>query len=91
MRIDEFVRTRVLEFSVHGLDLADALGSAPWLTPGGEAVTVGILAGLPGGPIPASLAEDPVGFIDKGTGRVVLTAEDRAGRRRLAERFPLLG
>ncbi|MEU2020510.1 hypothetical protein ABZ541_31210, partial [Micromonospora sediminicola] len=30
----EFLRTRVVEVAVHGLDLADALDRSPWTTPG---------------------------------------------------------
>ena len=91
MRLDEFVKTRVLELAVHGLDLAIALDSRPWLTPGGEGVTVAILDGLLGRPLPPSLAQDRVGFIEKGTGRRPLTAADRAALGTLADRFPLLG
>ena len=32
LRMDDYVPTRVLEMTVHGLDLADALGRAPWTT-----------------------------------------------------------
>lgn len=91
MRLDEFVKTRVLELAVHGLDLADALGSPPWLTSGGQAVTMTLLTGLLGGPVPPSLAQDPVGFIDMGTGRRALSATDRSVLGSLAGRFPLLG
>lgn len=90
MRLDEFVKTRVLELSVHGLDLADALGVPPWLTDEGRAVTVALLEGLLGGPPPATLADDPVAFIDTGTGRRSLSDADRDALGSSAERFPLL-
>ncbi len=32
MLVTEFMRTRVLELAVHGLDLAASAGQAPWLT-----------------------------------------------------------
>ena len=37
--------TRVLEMTVHGLDLADALGVPPWTTPGAAEVTRDLLVG----------------------------------------------
>jgi len=91
MRLDEFVKTRVLELAVHGLDLADALACAPWISLGGETVTVAILEELLAGPLPSSIARDPVGFIDRGTGRRALSDADRAALGALADRFPLLG
>ena len=91
MRLDEFVKTRVLELAVHGFDLADALGSPPWLTSGGEAVTMALLSGLLGEPVPPSLAQDPVDFIEKGTGRRALSDADRSILGGRADRFPLLG
>ncbi|MFN2544132.1 MAG: maleylpyruvate isomerase N-terminal domain-containing protein [Actinomycetota bacterium] len=39
MLLQEFLRTRVVEAAVHGLDLADALGRVPWLTPAGCSMT----------------------------------------------------
>ncbi len=38
IRLDEFLKTRVLEIGVHGLDLADALGRDPWLSPAAASV-----------------------------------------------------
>lgn len=35
MLLSQFLLTRVIEISVHGLDIADALGHEPWLTPQG--------------------------------------------------------
>jgi hypothetical protein len=37
MLLTEFMRTRVLELAVHGLDLATGLGRDPWLTGAGAA------------------------------------------------------
>jgi len=34
MLLSEFLRTRVLELAVHGLDLAAGLGRQPWMTAG---------------------------------------------------------
>jgi uncharacterized protein (TIGR03083 family) len=90
MRFDEYLRTRILEMGVHGLDLADALGGEPWLTPGAADVTRRILIGL--------LGEEPAivrrwsdrSFIEAGTGRRGLTYESHAALGPLARAFPLL-
>lgn len=49
MSLTEFLRTRVLELAVHGLDLAAALGREPWMTPSAAQVTEELL-------LPASAA-----------------------------------
>jgi hypothetical protein len=75
---------------VHGLDLAAATGSAPWLTPEAAAVIRRILVGL--------LGEEPAivrrwsdrSFLEAGTGRRGLTYEERAALGPLAHAFPLL-
>ncbi|MFD0591208.1 hypothetical protein ACFQZ4_00275 [Catellatospora coxensis] len=46
MRLTDFQVTRVVELAVHGLDLADALGVAPWLTAQAAGVVEGLLFGL---------------------------------------------
>jgi Mycothiol maleylpyruvate isomerase N-terminal domain len=43
MRLDEFVRSRVVEAVVHGMDLTDALGRGSIATPEGIAMTAEIL------------------------------------------------
>jgi uncharacterized protein (TIGR03083 family) len=91
LTLDEFLRTRVLEITVHGLDLADALKWPPWATEAGLSTTTQILIGLLGEEPPAALDWDPVTFIDKGTGRTQLTDAERGMLGAPAERFPLLG
>ncbi|MCG5440135.1 maleylpyruvate isomerase N-terminal domain-containing protein [Micromonospora sp. PSH25] len=76
MRLDEFLRTRVVEVGVHGLDLAAALGRPPWLTPPAAVVIAELLTG--GRPTPAGLSWDRLTLIRKATGRAVLTAAERA-------------
>ncbi|MEU1643307.1 maleylpyruvate isomerase N-terminal domain-containing protein [Micromonospora zamorensis] len=76
MRLTEFLRTRVVEVGVHGLDLAAALGRPPWLTPPAAAVIADLLTG--GRPVPAELGWDRLTLIRKTTGRVALTAPERA-------------
>jgi uncharacterized protein (TIGR03083 family) len=89
IRIDDFCATRVLEVAVHGLDLADALGREPWITPAGAEVTTGILRSLLGAEPPP--AWDERAFIEIGTGRRGLGDGDRAALGDLAARIPLLG
>jgi uncharacterized protein (TIGR03083 family) len=43
MLLTEFLRTRVLELAVHGLDLAAALDRGPWMTAPAAAVTEDLL------------------------------------------------
>ncbi|MEV4118462.1 maleylpyruvate isomerase N-terminal domain-containing protein [Micromonospora sp. NPDC049645] len=76
MRLTEFLRTRVVEVGVHGLDLAAALGRPPWLTPPAAVVIADLLTG--GRPTPAGLGWDRLTLIRKTTGRAALTAPERA-------------
>ena len=45
MTLDEFLLTRVVEVVLHGIDVADALGRAPWTTPAAGELVIGLLAG----------------------------------------------
>ncbi|TNH26533.1 maleylpyruvate isomerase family protein [Micromonospora orduensis] len=76
MRLTEFLRTRVVEVGVHGLDLAVALDRPPWLTPQAAAVIADLLTG--GRPAPAGLCWDRLTLIRKTTGRAALTPAERA-------------
>ncbi|WP_433262226.1 maleylpyruvate isomerase N-terminal domain-containing protein [Micromonospora vinacea] len=76
MSVCEFLRTRVVEVGVHGLDLASALGRPPWLTPAAAVVIADLLTG--GRPTPAGLSWDRLTLIHKTTGRATLTAPERA-------------
>jgi uncharacterized protein (TIGR03083 family) len=69
IRLDHYLPTRVLEVTVHGLDLRAALGLEEVATPYALEVTTAVLVGLLDGPVPADLDEDPVGFILAATGR----------------------
>lgn len=88
MRLDQYIDTRVLEIAVHGLDLARALDTPPWLTPAGGSVTRAILSELLGDEPPRSWGD--VELAEKGTGRATLTAADREALGLRTERFPLL-
>jgi uncharacterized protein (TIGR03083 family) len=90
MRLDEFLKTRVVELGVHGLDLAAALGRDPWLTSGAAGVIRETLEGLLGAEPPGALGWDDVMFIEKGTGRGALTEDERRTLAGAVARFPLL-
>ena len=58
MRLEEYAATRVLELTVHHMDLCRALNLAITSDPAALAVTVGIVEGLLDGPRPADLGDD---------------------------------
>lgn len=91
MRLDEFLATRVLEVAIHGLDLADALGRDPWLTPGAAAITRGILTRLLGVEPPAIQRMSDVSFFELASGRRRPGRAERLALGSIAPRFPLLG
>jgi uncharacterized protein (TIGR03083 family) len=79
MLLSEFAVTRVVEFAVHGLDLAAGLGRRPWLTPAAALVLERLLA--PDVDLVALQAElgcDRIGLIARLTGRAPLGATDSA-------------
>jgi uncharacterized protein (TIGR03083 family) len=90
LRLDEYVCTRVLEVAVHGLDLADALGREPWLTPGAAALVRSMLVAMLGVEPPQALGWDDAAFFDAGTGRRRPSAEERRLLGPLADALPLL-
>jgi uncharacterized protein (TIGR03083 family) len=91
LTLDELLKTRVLEVTIHGADLADAVGRPPWATPEGLEITNAILRGLLGADLPRELGWDEVTLMEKGSGRGELTAEERKILGSLAETFPLMG
>ncbi len=88
IRVEDLVRTLIVEVAVHHLDLVVALDrpgpSAATLRPVREA-----LDGLLGTPSPVPW--DDVAYARAGTGRVPLTDGERALLGPLADRFPLFG
>ena len=88
--LDELIRTRVLEMTVHRTDLMHALGLPPDPSDAGLEITEEILLGL----LDADQRSVPdwtgVELIEKGTGRRPLSDEDRKELGELAGRFPLL-
>lgn len=83
----DFLATLVTEATVHGLDLADALGVPPWPSPEALTVATTTLAGLLDRAPPPW---DALTFVRKGTGRSPLGAAERALLGPAAEAFPLL-
>jgi len=90
MTFGEFVASRNLEFGVHAMDIADAVGRPERTAPAATAIIIGILDGLLGSPVPPSLHWDTTTFILAGTGRRPLEPAERSQLGDLAERFPLL-
>lgn len=88
---DEYLKTRVLEITVHRMDLEDALGRKGWGTDLAVSIVDDILEGLLGEEPPSDLEWDVVDFIEIGTGRRQLTEEERTLLGPLAGLFPLLG
>lgn len=68
MRLDHYLPTRVVELTVHGLDIRAALGLPETSTEEGAVVTTAVLEGLYGGR-PPDLTGDDIDFILAGTGR----------------------
>jgi len=90
MTFGEFVASRHLEFGVHAMDIANAVGATEHLDPAAAAIITDILVGLLGEPLPADLGWDATTFILTGTGRRELTAEEQRTLGPATGRFPLL-
>ncbi len=91
LRLDEFVKTRVLETAVHRLDLLHALGRERSLRPESAAVIVPVLEALLGSPLPGELGWSDLEFVEAGTGRRAIGPAEAEILGDLAERFPLVG
>jgi uncharacterized protein (TIGR03083 family) len=91
LTLDDFLKTRVLEITVHRMDLQDALGQKGWGTDQAISIVDDTLEGLLGEQPPSDLEWDVVDFIEAGTGRRKLTDEERLILGPLADRFPMLG
>jgi len=77
MLLDDFLATRVLELVVHGLDLARALGRAPWASDAAAAVTLAVLVdGSPDDSL-ARTGCNAVELIERATGRVPINDDER--------------
>ncbi|MBW3657801.1 MAG: maleylpyruvate isomerase N-terminal domain-containing protein [Actinobacteria bacterium] len=69
IRLDHYLPTRVLEITVHGLDLRAALGLEEVATPIALGITAEVLDRLIEGPRPDGLADDAVAWVLAATGR----------------------
>jgi uncharacterized protein (TIGR03083 family) len=92
MPLTEFVRTRVLELAVHGLDLAAGLQRQPWMTSAAATVTAELLlSAVAAARLRAETGWDQVLLIAKLTGRQPLTASETELIRSLGVRWLALG
>lgn len=90
MAFGEFVASRNLEFGVHAMDIAHAVGAPEQVDAAAAPIITGILDGLLGEPVPIGLGWDAAAFILAGTGRRELSAAERRILGPAARRFPLL-
>jgi uncharacterized protein (TIGR03083 family) len=90
MTFGELVASRNLEFGVHTMDIAHAVGRPERVRPGAASIIVGILDSLLGRPVPESVRWDATTYILVGTGRRELELDERVKLGALAPAFPLL-
>jgi uncharacterized protein (TIGR03083 family) len=91
LTLNEFLKTRVLEITIHRMDLEDAFGRKGWGTEDAVSIVDDIMEGLLGAQPPSGLDWDVVDFIEIGAGRRPLAEAERETLGPLAERFPLMG
>ncbi|GAB2591361.1 hypothetical protein Aab01nite_39170 [Paractinoplanes abujensis] len=91
MLLSQFLLTRVVEVAVHGLDMADALGRAPWTTPQAGEVVTELLLGPDRAITLRELGWARLEFLRKATGREPLMPADVARVDRLGVRWLTLG
>ena len=89
LRLNEYLRTRCVEVTIHHMDVRDALGGEPDPTPAGLDAACDVLRGLLGTDL-RPLGMDDVRFALVGTGRGELTAAERDMLGPLTDSFPLL-
>ncbi|HEX9713528.1 MAG TPA: maleylpyruvate isomerase family mycothiol-dependent enzyme [Actinomycetota bacterium] len=88
MRLSEYLKTRVVEVTVHHLDLDDAIGRAYHPDPEALEIVGDVLRGLLGTDL-RPVGIDDLRFALTGTGRAHLDETERVHLGPLAERFPL--
>lgn len=91
MTVTEFLRTRVVELGVHGLDLAAALNRPPWLSTQAAAVIADVLADDHERAVREGLGWDRRMLIEKTTGRAPITDDERQAAERLGLRLLTFG
>jgi hypothetical protein len=77
MLLTDFLLTRIVELAVHGVDLSDALGREPWVTPEALAVLGEFWLGPRWRETVETLRWTPGDVLRKPTGRAPLTEEER--------------
>lgn len=90
IRLSDYVATRVLEVTIHTMDVRDAFGLEPDPSAEGMAVTHDILSGRLGTD-PRALGFSAADFANASTGRRALTGREKERLGPLADRLPLLG
>jgi uncharacterized protein (TIGR03083 family) len=90
LTLHEYLKTRVLEVTVHRMDMENALGLKGWGTDDAISIVDEVLVGLLGEEPPTELEWDAVDFIDTATGRRDLTDGEREILGELTDRFPLI-
>jgi uncharacterized protein (TIGR03083 family) len=91
MLLSQFLLTRVVEIVVHGVDMADALGRAPWLTRQAGDVVMELQLGPGWMNTIRELGWDRLGFLRKATGRQPHESADVARVEQLGVRWLTLG
>lgn len=91
MLLSEFLLTRVVELAVHGIDLADALGREPWLTPQAADAVMELLLGVEHLAAADGLGWGRARFLRKATGREPLAEAEAVRIERLGIRWLALG
>jgi len=89
MRLSEYLRTRIVEVTIHAMDMRDAFGLPPDPSPEGLRATCDVLRQILGADT-VRLGIDELHLALAGTGRAALTDADRAALGPLADLFPLL-
>jgi Mycothiol maleylpyruvate isomerase N-terminal domain len=88
LEFEQFVATRVVELTVHGLDVAAAVDAPAWTTPTAREVTANVLVALVGDDPRTRVGWDFPTFVEAATGRRRLQENERRRLGRLAGRFP---
>jgi hypothetical protein len=89
LRTADFIATLAVEAAIHYLDMTVALPAAPGPDPASLALARQVLDELAGSPLPGGWDDATCAL--KGTGRLLLTPEDRSALGPLAGKLPLFG
>lgn len=90
MRFGDWLTTRIIALTAHGLDVAITVGRRPWTTREAHAAMRSVFVSLLGADPREALGWDDQHFLATATGRAALTSDERRLLGALATRFPLL-